>query len=74
MIPPSSRLQACCMRCNYSASRDLFYEELDGVADLFQDTCPKCLSDDVDVFDPSVSFAQMEDELDQGAYDVSREG
>jgi len=57
----NSKMEASCLECGYTANRSEFYKRLRSVSPTFEDTCPKCLGDDVDVYMPGVSFAAVED-------------
>jgi hypothetical protein len=50
---PTSRLGARCTRCDHESPRVDFMWPRRGYPDLFDDQCPRCRSDNVEVFDPN---------------------
>lgn len=55
-----SRMSACCLECGHTGNRSEFFKELKTVSPNFDDTCPKCLGDDIDVYLEGISFAAEE--------------
>lgn len=50
-----SRLTCACLSCGHVSGRDDFFIERKTVP-YFDDICPRCASDDVEVYDASVSM------------------
>lgn len=52
--PAASRLSAECGECSWTGSRNETFSASKRRGETFQDTCPHCHSDNVDVSDPNV--------------------
>lgn len=49
---PPSRLHALCMRCSYRDARTEFMTPRRDEANAFDDRCPACHTDEVEIYDP----------------------